>query len=166
MTTAHVAVGQADCAVGVDLRLTIDEAHVADERDHFHLLIDGDVAIGLMFEVEPAELCALQRADGGEMTRGDLPLCCEGGQAGEHFVPFPEAEGVSRFSVGLLGNFAHPQAGASLRSVTGPGLVYLRGRLLTIAGRERARPRRVRDRSQGPSGSSGDHAARLYWSFV
>ena len=48
---------------------SVHEPDIADQRRHLGLVIQRKVSIGSMLSVEPAEQAALDRSDGGEVSR-------------------------------------------------------------------------------------------------
>src|SRR3954467_3678707 len=87
MTGMGRAVALADGAVHVDLRFTLfAECDIAQQRDHFYLLVDCDRQVIFFFQVEEAELHVTKAADASDLRSSDVVLFRRDQQAAGSFV--------------------------------------------------------------------------------
>src|SRR5882672_1441705 len=100
MPAAHLAITKSHRAMRVDLRRTVYQGEVANERDQLHLLQDGDVAVGFLRPIEPTEPRPLQGADGGEIARREFFAPGKFRYAGKDFVALGKNQGVGLFAAG------------------------------------------------------------------
>ena len=70
VTTVGGAVGLPENDVSVDLGLAPVERDVADEGEHFDLLVDVDLRVSLSRPIEVTEHRVAQGTDGGEVGSG------------------------------------------------------------------------------------------------
>jgi hypothetical protein len=91
-------------------------------------LIDGNVAIGFAFPIEPAEARTLERANGRECARRKVFGNGKFGEPGQDLVTFGKYHGVGLFTVAIFRDEAGLQAGSPppLRDRTRPREAFQR----------------------------------------
>lgn len=63
----------------------VAQRDIADRAQHFALFVDRDFAVGLRFQVKPADGRSLERTDGGQRSAADLLVDSESGKPAECF---------------------------------------------------------------------------------
>ena len=101
MPTARHAVGAAKHRVSVYLRLLLIEGDVADERQHFDLLIDWNFLILLLLDVEETEQRATEGAERCEVAGIATVILRKGSSSGDDLVTGVEDENVGRSAVAV-----------------------------------------------------------------
>jgi hypothetical protein len=74
MSAMRRAVGFTEHHMHVNLRLAVRLRDVADEREHFDLLDNGNPFVVAFLEIKKAEHTIAERADGRELARTELIL--------------------------------------------------------------------------------------------